>query len=711
MIEFARRPMRLLCCAGTALSCGIATSALAQTAASRSDVDPTHDGTIVVTATRDATSLASVPVSISVISADEIRDQPALELDDVLRTVPGVDLLGYQADTQHPTSNSLGMRGLGGGAQGISRALVMVDGVPINDPYFGYVQWSRVPLNDIERVEIVRGGGSPLWGNYAEGGVINILTRTPDQNELSLDAGGGSYGAYRASASAAYRVSGDDVLQAFVGVNGEAGYQTVPTYERAPFNVPTSAHAINARARDALDLSNGLTASLTVDYHHNDQQLQTVLDRNQQRNVNITGDVAKRFSSGAKLALDFFYGNDHFGTNNSTYFPDQTDLAATTQALNEIHAIRADDAGGSLVWTQPLSGVFKSLMLGTDWHYIAGTDDTEHFVAPDFSSTQFATTDGGRQLFVGGFLQIEIAPARNLTITGSGRLQWLNNTHGYDGSLGGLGAVPDHDYTSFSPRVNLRYALPHGFALRGAYYQSFRAPNIGDQFYGYAAGGFAFLPNPLLQPEKLKGGEVGVDYIRRSIRVQATLYRTEIDNYTATEPTTNAIYSPYGWYVVQNQNIAAVRAQGFEGEVDWTIGGGLSTRLAYTYADSIVLDNPADPASIGLQVIDVPRNSGSATMTYVASRGWRLSAQLLAVSRTDWASADHTDPGYPGKISADPYAIVNLSASYPVTKNFEAYFQIHNLFDHRYIVTSYSAPSPQAYGAPIEIFGGVRFRI
>ena len=670
-----------------------------------------HDDTIVVTATRDAAPLAAVPVSISVVSADQIRDQPGRELDDTLRALPGIDLMGYAADTQHPTSNSIGMRGLGGGAQGISRALVMVDGVPINDGYFGYAQWSRVPLDDIARVEVVRGGGSPLWGNYAEGGVINIITETPKGNALTLDAGGGSYGAYRAGASAALRTSASNVLQAFVGANGESGYQAVPDYERAPFNRPTSSHALNARLKDSLELPGDLSASFVVDYHLNHQQLQTLLDSNRQRNIDLAANVTKQFSADAKLALSLFYGNGHFSTNNSTYFPDQANLAATTQALNEIHAITENETGGSLIFSQKFTGALRSVMLGSDWHYIEGTDDTQHFVAPDFSATQFATTSGGHQLFLGGFFQLGLAPLQGLDITASGRVQYLHNTHGYDGSLGGLGAVPDNTTTRFTPRINARYALPGGFALRGAWYQSFRAPNISDQFYGYAAGGFAFLPNPLLSPEKLNGGEVGLDYVRSNLRAQLTFYRTGIDNYIVTEPTNNPIYTPNGWYTVDNQNIAHVRAQGIEAEVDWKLGHDLSARLAYTFADSIVRSNPADPASVGLQVVDVPRHSGSATLTYAPAAGWRLSAQVLAVGRTAWASSDHTDPGYPGKISADPYAVVNLSGSYPVTHRLAAYVQIQNLFDHRYVVTSYSAPSPQAYGTPFEVFAGLRFRM
>ena len=164
------------------------------------------------------------------------------EIDDVLRTTPRVDLLGYSADSQHPTSNSIGMRGLGGGAQGISRALVMIDGVPLNDPFFGSIQWNRVPLDNIDRVEVVRGGGSPLWGNYAEGGVINIVTRTATLNELEADVRGGSYATYRTSVFGTYRLDDRNTLQGFVAANGTGGYQQGSSNPSRPSPIWSSHH-------------------------------------------------------------------------------------------------------------------------------------------------------------------------------------------------------------------------------------------------------------------------------------------------------------------------------------------------------------------------------------------------------------------------------------------------------------------------------------
>ena len=708
LVEWLRRRRRVALSTAAALALAVGFAPAPSRAQTSSADQSSQIPEVVVTATRSERSLSDVPASVSVVTGDEINSTPAQELDDALRIVPGVDLLGYSGEAQHPTSDSLGMRGLGGTAQGISRALVMVDGIPINDPFFGYIQWGRVPLETIDRVEIVRGGGSPLWGNYAEGGVINVITKEPTTQQAIFDASGGSYGTYRASGYGTYVPAGIMKFQGFAGVTGTGGFQQVPEIERAPFNVPTSYQAVNLQLRDTVAPSDDLIGHVSLYYHDNHQQLETILDKNNQQLYTVTSDLKKMFGDGGSLAGTAFYSNSSFTTDNSTYFPNAADLALTTQNLNEVHDVRANDVGGSLIWSQDLTGVVKKYMIGTDLHYVSGIDHTDHFIAPDFTPTYFNTVGHGDQTFLAGFAQATVSPLERLEVTVSGRFQYLLNSNGYDGSLGGVGAVPDRTFTSFDPRVDLRYSLADGLALRGAFYESFRAPNIGDQFYTYAAGGFVQLPAPSLRPEKLKGGEVGLDYTWRGLRSQFTLYRTNIGNYIVIEPTTSPIYSPQGWYVVQNMNIAAVQAQGFETEVNWDIGGGFSTNLAYTLADSVVKSNPVDPLSIGQQIIDVPRNRVAASLTYKDTKGWKVSTQVSWVDRTDWASPDHTDPGYPGKIAADSHFLVDVSGSYPVTQNVEVYLKIQNLLDRNYIATSYSAPSAQVKGAPFEIFSGVR---
>ena len=133
-----------------------ATALALMTAVLRANADGTSTATldeVIVTATRTTRALNSVPVSASVVSTLDIQDTPAQSLDDILRHVPGMNLPIQTGTEAHPTADNVSMRGLGG-----IHALVLVDGVPLNDPFFGYVQWGRIPLEAIDHVEVVRGG-------------------------------------------------------------------------------------------------------------------------------------------------------------------------------------------------------------------------------------------------------------------------------------------------------------------------------------------------------------------------------------------------------------------------------------------------------------------------------------------------------------------------------------------------------------------------
>ena len=112
-------------------------------------------------------------------------------LDDVLRQVPGFTLFRRSGSlTANPTSQGVSLRGLG--ASGASRALVLYDGVPLNDPFGGWVYWSRVPVISISSLEILEGGASDLYGSDALSGVINILARPPTEDVIAVDAYAGS---------------------------------------------------------------------------------------------------------------------------------------------------------------------------------------------------------------------------------------------------------------------------------------------------------------------------------------------------------------------------------------------------------------------------------------------------------------------------------------------------------------------------------------
>jgi outer membrane cobalamin receptor len=151
---------------------------------------------VVVAASRVGQDLADSPSGLLLLTRADLDRSPALSVADELRSVPGF--------TQRPSSSLLGrvqnqfaaFRGLQGGS---SRALILLDGVPLVDGFAGWPYWSRVPSEGVERVEVARGGGASAWGNLALTGVVNIVTLAPKARHGRLSAEAGEHGTLRAA--------------------------------------------------------------------------------------------------------------------------------------------------------------------------------------------------------------------------------------------------------------------------------------------------------------------------------------------------------------------------------------------------------------------------------------------------------------------------------------------------------------------------------
>jgi len=656
---------------------------------------------VVVAATRNERSLAQIPVSASVVDSAAVESTPAQSLDDILRHVPGVNLPVQTGIEAHPTADNVSMRGLGG-----IHALVLVDGVPLNDPFFGYVQWGSVPLEWIDRVEVVRGGGSPLWGNLAMGGVINVVTRTPEQDQAIASAGGGSFGTYRSSLFGTYGLSGNNRLSVMAEVNGTDGFMAVPDYARRPFDTSTSFTARNFGLRDRWQAAEDLLIGLRFNYHKNDQELGSFLNSNRQAISSYAASIDKSFGHAASLAGTLFYSRSTFVTNNATVDDPTLPLSIQSDHIDNIHTTPFRNLGGSLVWSQSWQGLARSLTAGVDFNDVKGSDHAAIFDATGM--TQVRTDLGrGRQLFAGAFAQLSMVPLERLELLASGRVQYFAVLDGFDGNPGGRGNVPNQNITKFDPRLSARYALSDVFALRGAYYQAFRAPTLDNLYRGFASNGGIYYPNSALQPETLDGGEIGVDLTSQRLRAQVTYYRTTVHNLITTATLQSDQLPPGFFYGGRLVNAASALVQGVEGELSWRIGGGFSSTVGYTWAQSVYTSNPTDPLSVGQQLTDVPRNSASAAVTYESTRGWRISTDTRYVSATAWTNAEHTNPGFPYQAAADPHFVVDLDASYPINTRLTIYLQIENLLDRHYIVNP-GPFNPPEYGTPFQVFFGAR---
>jgi iron complex outermembrane receptor protein len=128
--------------------------------------------TILITATRTERSVQSIPANPTVITSEDIRRGGFTSAPEALQKRAGLHVRNF---SDNPGRASVDIRGFGENSQG--RVLVLVNGRRINRPDLGPINWSQIPMGNIDRIEVVRGAQSALYGDYAVGGVINIITR------------------------------------------------------------------------------------------------------------------------------------------------------------------------------------------------------------------------------------------------------------------------------------------------------------------------------------------------------------------------------------------------------------------------------------------------------------------------------------------------------------------------------------------------------
>ena len=671
--------------------------------------------TVTVTATRTATALTDVPESMSVVTAAQIADTPAQGLDDILRNLPGMTLNNIGPNVGHPTAYNESMRGL---PTTETRMLMMVDGVPVNDPFFGYIQWNRVPLDNIDHVEVVRGGGSPLWGNTAMGGVVNVITKTPQNDALEASAAGGSYASYNSSLYGVYHASDWATLSLNAALTGTQGYQTTPpswtsfgsSNLRSPVYTPTTNQARNVSLRGDFTPASDVSGFVNVSYGEDRQVLSTPIGVDKQRIWTYSGGLTKSFDNDASLSATFFHDDNHFVTNNPHL------LTFTAEYNSNIHTTTASDNGASLVFTQQWSGWLRRVNVGGDFHQITG-HDLANYYAPSGQLAAPTIIGGGDQLFLAGFGQAQIVPLDSLEILASLRYQYYQSSNGVDTFPPGFAAIPDVNKYRFTPRVDARYRLDDELALRGAYYQSFRAPTL-DQLYRTYADTTAgiYEGSPFLKPETLEGEEVGVDYNLPGVRSQFTLYTSKISNLITQrnlDPSEfpNLLGVNCGFDTAtftylsctRNINAASALARGFEAEVTWEIGGGFSSEWTYTYADSHYTADPVDPTAVGNRLEGVPMHNASASLTYDDTSGWQVTAVLRYISKS-YGDA-HPEDG----LIQNAHFVADASASYPLSHSIRLFVQAQNLLDKRYIASN--GGGAPILGTPLEVMGGLHVKV
>jgi iron complex outermembrane receptor protein len=657
---------------------------------------------VTVTPTRSEQQLGAIPASVSVISSEEIQRRPAMVPDDLLRQLPEFSLFRRSSSlSAHPTSQGVSLRGIG--PSGVSRSLVLLDGVPFNDAFGGWVYWTALPMESAERIEVVNGASSSLYGSYAMGGVLNVVTRTAERRAVDIKT---QYGSRH---SPKFDFRGSDVWgKVGVSVDGSVfdtnGYANVLPSLRGPVDTKVAVQFGHVTVKADYNPNDRVQAFVRTGYFHEDRhngKITTVGPLTEELNDTTwkytSGGVRARLPDASTLQATIF-GDTKTFNSNFLAIPDATGARALGRlTLNQ--TVPTDAFGGTVQWSRGIFGTHV-LTAGTDFRWVDGDSIEDAFDPITGATKTLHRVAGGTQRSVGLFVQDVFVPVPNVTVTASARLdRWRNyDAHNTETTLS-TGAVsdpvlPDKENSVVSPRIGALYRMHDRLSVWGDIGSGFRAPTLNELYRRFSQGAVVTLANPALGPERLTGGELGVNVIPLP---RVTWRTTWFDN-RVKDPVANVTITPPN--LIQRQNLGRTRIWGIQTDLDYRIGRALRIGGAYIYDVAKVVENQANPALVGLRLAQVPTHRGAFQLQYSDPRFVTIAFDLQI------SGAQFDDDLNTSSRVLPKYSLGNLSVGRDLGRSLEVFAAVQNMFDEEYFVGSL----PTLVGPPRLFSVGFRVR-
>jgi len=623
-------------------------------------------GEVVVTATGNAEAVRKIPAHVTVITAEEIEETGAVSVVDVLDGLAGIN---FRTSSANPSQAQVDLRGFG--ENGFGRTLVLLDGRKLNRPDMSSVNWLQIPISNVERIEIVRGASSVLYGDCALAGVINIITKTGSgkpETEVSIIAG--SYGLHdeRVSVSG----SGERFTYALNGENQEmSGYR-----ERSKFASMGAGFDVGYDVTDYLNVSAGLSLNrtdfempgcLTKDEMEKDRrQYQPGHSDDDSSNDYINTDLRIEYLPGdlGIFTANLAYGNKKIETNTPVW-SSYNNLDIDTVGLTPRYELE-----GSLL------GHANKLTLGTDYYH--ETLDKEKYDSRGRDSMTFVA-DLTRDSF-GCYVRDEFNLAKNL-ILGTGYRMERATIEGNEADLStGLKTFDGEKvHKGEAYETSLTYLLGEKGKVFVSYAKVFRIPFLDEQvsYYGYA-GSDAFHND--IEKETGKSVEIGTRlYPLENLDVGLTLFRIDMEDEIA--------YNGVTW---KNENMDKTRHEGIEFAMSYKLKKWAKLYCNFTYHDAEFREG----GNVGKQEPLVPKEMANAGLKLYLPYALMLRAEVQYVGKS-YLGVDFDNTTEP----LDEHIIYNLFLRYEPgigDLKLTAFFGVENLTDEKYSTIGYEG----SWGGP-----------
>jgi len=562
---------------------------------------------VVVTAAKMEQKLSDAPGSVTIISEEQIKISGARTLADILKTVPGVYVVPSERHLQ-----KMYVRGVGSSSSYNDKILLMLDGVPQREPLYGHAFIDEyLPVENIKRVEVVRGPGSALYGTNAFAGVVNVITKdASDVKETEITGGIGSRSSSVFSALASCRSKPADVLVFARRYNTDGdGPSFSRKHERNRFDLdPAESSSVLVKT----SLSDFDFSAFLVDFKHkfptNRDIPETVWDSNWFFYKNYFLQLGWEKDIAESTALMFktwwqYYDNNAFYQYNDSSKPTETVITADVWTYK-----RTEVASAQVQATHRMPSILQDFILGGQYDY-EHIDYVEDVVID--RKTNIKTTPSsywspekkGNNLAV--YFQDVFTPAEFVDITAGVRAD-IHQVYGESTNpRGGIVLKPSN-----KSRVKLLYG------------QAFRAPDYRQLYVktGSWTGG-----NEDLKPEKIQTPEVELDYdISKNIRTRLNLYKSSISDMIITE-----IVSGNERYI---NSASRTEIKGLEYVLKFDF---LETSAFLNYSYSEARDRDTD------KLLDsIPLNTANAGLTYNVLKNVKLNSTVAYVGKVPRYAAD-----------------------------------------------------------------------
>jgi outer membrane cobalamin receptor len=649
---------------------------------------------VIVTVTRMEQRASEAPAAVTVLTEDDIRLSASQTVDDFLRQVPGFSLFRRSSSlVGHPTTQGVSLRGIG--PSGTSRALVLLDDVPVNDPFGGWVYWSRMPLHAIERIEVVRGGGSSAWGNYALGGVVHVVTRRPAERAMLLETSYGSRDTTNldlmlTEAQGPWRVS-------LEGNYFETeGYPIVKESQRGAIDIDADSLHRVANGRVEFVASPSLSLFTSVNYYDEQRNNGTPLQVNDTQGGSFAAGGRWRTGDGSDWALSLFYQTQDF---RSTFSSQSLDRNSETLALDQ--RVPSDSVGGWLQWSHRLGP--HLLLAGGDFRWTEGETDEDVFTPAGFLRNRVT---GGEQWLAGVFVQDVLTPHPAWEIVAGIRLDYWLSSDGFRRDTPPPAGVPGRQSFSDmsklipSPRLAVLLHATPTTDLRASLYQGFRVPTLNELYRLFRVRNDVTVANARLRPERNTGGELSVSQRWSPFEIRLTGFWNEVQDLVLNvTQSTRLPDCPVGTTCRQRQNVDQARIRGIEAEVEYRPARAWRFLASYLLSDARVVDAPQQPALERKRLAQVPEHSLTLGARFDHPE-WLSASVALRLVGEQYEDDLNT-------LLLGSYAVVDLTLSRALGRWGEVFVAVENLFDKTYSVGR-TGDGVTTIGAPVMVRGGLR---